>query len=92
MRRLGEDAANALIVVEGVYSMLGDRAPLREFVSVKQEFGAPCWWTKPTPWACWVKKAGAWRRKPACWLTSTTSLVPSARAWAIPEVSASATR
>jgi 8-amino-7-oxononanoate synthase len=40
MRRLGNDAANALIVVEGVYSMLGDRAPLREFVNVKQEFGA----------------------------------------------------
>jgi 8-amino-7-oxononanoate synthase len=40
MRRLGAEAANALIVVEGVYSMLGDRAPLREFVGVKQEFGA----------------------------------------------------
>lgn len=40
MRRLGAEAANVLIVVEGVYSMLGDRAPLREFVSVKQEFGA----------------------------------------------------
>jgi len=40
MRRLGSEAANALIVVEGVYSMLGDRAPLSEFVRVKQEFGA----------------------------------------------------
>jgi 8-amino-7-oxononanoate synthase len=40
MRRLGTDAENALIVVEGVYSMLGDRAPLREFVNVKKEFGA----------------------------------------------------
>lgn len=40
LRRLGGDAANALIVVEGVYSMLGDRAPLREFVNVKREFGA----------------------------------------------------
>jgi len=40
MRRLGAEAANALIVVEGVYSMLGDRAPLSEFVRVKQEFGA----------------------------------------------------
>jgi 8-amino-7-oxononanoate synthase len=40
MRRLGDDAANALIIVEGVYSMLGDRAPLRDFVRVKQEFGA----------------------------------------------------
>jgi len=40
MRRLGDDAANALIVVEGVYSMLGDRAPLGDFARVKQEFGA----------------------------------------------------
>lgn len=39
LRRLGADAARALIVVEGVYSMLGDRAPLREFVDVKREFG-----------------------------------------------------
>jgi 8-amino-7-oxononanoate synthase len=40
MRRLGDGAADALIIVEGVYSMLGDRAPLREFVRVKKEFGA----------------------------------------------------
>lgn len=40
MRRLGTDAADALIVVEGVYSMLGDRAPLRGFVRIKNEFGA----------------------------------------------------
>ncbi|WP_414444998.1 serine palmitoyltransferase [Burkholderia sp. 22PA0106] len=40
LRRLGDDAADALIVVEGVYSMLGDRAPMREFVDVKREFGA----------------------------------------------------
>jgi len=40
MRRLGAEAADVLIVVEGVYSMLGDRAPLREFVEVKRQFGA----------------------------------------------------
>jgi 8-amino-7-oxononanoate synthase len=40
MGRLGAEAASALIVVEGVYSMLGDRAPLREFVEVKKTFGA----------------------------------------------------
>lgn len=40
LRRLGEAAADALIVIEGVYSMLGDRAPLKEFVRVKKEFGA----------------------------------------------------
>ncbi|MDI3261258.1 MAG: aminotransferase class I/II-fold pyridoxal phosphate-dependent enzyme [Fulvimonas sp.] len=40
LRRLGEGAAQALVVVEGVYSMLGDRAPLREIVEVKRSFGA----------------------------------------------------
>jgi len=40
MRRLGDEAANAVVVIEGVYSMLGDRAPLREFVDVKNQFGA----------------------------------------------------
>lgn len=39
MRRLGERAKDALIVVEGIYSMLGDRAPLKEIVDVKREYG-----------------------------------------------------
>jgi 8-amino-7-oxononanoate synthase len=40
LRRLGERANRALIVVEGLYSMLGDRAPLAEFVEVKRRHGA----------------------------------------------------
>ena len=39
MRRLGARAADTLIVVEGIYSMLGDRAPLKEIVDVKREHG-----------------------------------------------------
>ena len=39
MRRLGPRAADTLIVVEGIYSMLGDRAPLGEIVEVKRQFG-----------------------------------------------------
>jgi 8-amino-7-oxononanoate synthase len=39
MRRLGERAGNALIVAEGIYSMLGDVAPLREIAAVKREYG-----------------------------------------------------
>jgi len=39
MRRLGARAADTLIVVEGIYSMLGDRAPLQELVEVKREHG-----------------------------------------------------
>lgn len=39
MRRLGERAKQALIIVEGLYSMLGDKAPLAEFAAVKREYG-----------------------------------------------------
>jgi len=38
--RLGEGAKRALVIVEGLYSMLGDRPPLREFVDVKRRHGA----------------------------------------------------
>jgi len=40
LRRLGERAGNTLVVVEGIYSMLGDRAPLREIVDVKRHHDA----------------------------------------------------
>jgi len=40
LRRLGERCANTLIVVEGIYSMLGDRAPLREIAELKRRYGA----------------------------------------------------
>jgi 8-amino-7-oxononanoate synthase len=39
LRRLGARAADTLIVVEGIYSMLGDRAPLGEIVAAKREYG-----------------------------------------------------
>ncbi len=40
LQRLGERTANTLIVVEGIYSMMGDRAPLAEIVGVKEQYGA----------------------------------------------------
>jgi 8-amino-7-oxononanoate synthase len=40
LRRLRERAGRTLVVVEGIYSMLGDRAPLAEIVAVKQKYGA----------------------------------------------------
>jgi len=39
LRRLGARTANALIIVEGIYSMLGDQAPLAEIVEVKRRYG-----------------------------------------------------
>lgn len=39
LKRLGERVSNTLIIVEGIYSMLGDRAPLADIVAVKEELG-----------------------------------------------------
>ena len=40
LSRLGEAGKDALIVVEGLYSVRGDCAPLKEYVDVKKEFGS----------------------------------------------------
>ncbi|GGF47358.1 8-amino-7-oxononanoate synthase [Aliidongia dinghuensis] len=40
LRRLGDTPGDKIVVVEGIYSMLGDAAPLREFAAVKREWGA----------------------------------------------------
>ncbi|RMH16096.1 MAG: aminotransferase class I/II-fold pyridoxal phosphate-dependent enzyme [Gemmatimonadetes bacterium] len=37
--RLGERARDALVIVEGIYSMLGDRAPLAEIARLKERYG-----------------------------------------------------
>ena len=37
LRRLGDQPGDRLIVVEGIYRMLGDTAPLQEFAEVKRE-------------------------------------------------------
>jgi len=39
LRRLGDRTSNALIIVEGIYSMLGDRAPLAEIAALKKQYG-----------------------------------------------------
>ena len=39
MVRLGERAKEAIISVEGIYSMLGDVAPLAEIVDIKRRLG-----------------------------------------------------
>ena len=40
LRRLADMPGDKIIVVEGIYSMLGDVAPLREFAEVKRDWGA----------------------------------------------------
>jgi 8-amino-7-oxononanoate synthase len=39
MRRLGDRAGQTLIIAEGIYSMLGDIAPLQEIAAIKREYG-----------------------------------------------------
>ena len=40
LRRLADQPGDKVIVVEGIYSMLGDAAPLRALAQVKREYGA----------------------------------------------------
>jgi len=40
LRRLGERAKRCLIITEGMYSILGDCAPLTEMVELKEKYGA----------------------------------------------------
>ena len=40
LRRLAGRKTNMLIVVEGIYSMLGDQAPLEEIAALKRQYGA----------------------------------------------------
>lgn len=40
LRRLGDRSSSTLIIIEGIYSMLGDRAPLADFVELKQQYNS----------------------------------------------------
>ena len=40
LARLGEQAQRTLVVIEGLYSVLGDRAPIVEIVGIKERHGA----------------------------------------------------
>lgn len=39
LRRLGDRQGNRLVVLEGIYSMLGDSAPLKDFIAVCKKYG-----------------------------------------------------
>ena len=40
LKRLGKRASSTLIIIEGIYSMLGDRAPLADIVQIKNSYGS----------------------------------------------------
>ena len=39
LKRADDDGGGRLVVLEGIYSMMGDRAPLADFVAVKRQHG-----------------------------------------------------
>ncbi|HQU99262.1 MAG TPA: aminotransferase class I/II-fold pyridoxal phosphate-dependent enzyme [Nitrosomonas sp.] len=39
LRRLGNRVETTLIIAEGIYSMLGDQAPLAEIIKIKKQYG-----------------------------------------------------
>ncbi|MEE9422729.1 MAG: pyridoxal phosphate-dependent aminotransferase family protein [Gammaproteobacteria bacterium] len=39
LRRLGDRTGNTLIIVEGIYSMMGDQSPLADIAAVKRKYG-----------------------------------------------------
>ena len=40
LKRLGGRTSSTLIIIEGIYSMLGDRAPLADIVKIKNSYGS----------------------------------------------------
>ena len=40
LSRIADGDTNVLVIVEGLYSMFGDIAPLKEFVEIKKKYGA----------------------------------------------------
>jgi 8-amino-7-oxononanoate synthase len=39
LRRLGDRTGNTLIIVEGIYSMMGDQSPLADIAAIKRKYG-----------------------------------------------------
>ncbi len=39
LKRLGKRTSNTLVIIEGIYSMLGDRAPLARIAELKKKYG-----------------------------------------------------
>lgn len=79
--RLGERAGRCLIVVEGMYSVLGDCAPLQEIVAIKERYGAQLLVDEAHSLGVLANVVAAWPSCRASWTKLTISSAPSARAW-----------
>ena len=64
LRRLGKRTANALVIIEGIYSMLGDKARIREIIDVKNAFGALLLVDEAHSLGVLGAKGEAWLKKP----------------------------
>ena len=83
LRRLKDQPGEKLIVVEGIYSMLGDTAPLKEIAARQARDGRlPDRRRGPLDGRARRDTAAAWPKRPASKPTSTSSSAPSPRAWA----------
>ncbi len=91
LERLGEDAKRTLAVVESLYSVLGDRAPLKEFVEVTERYGAMLIVDEAHSFAaCSARRGGVSVPNWACSTGLISCLAPSPRALAVSAASASA--
>jgi 8-amino-7-oxononanoate synthase len=65
LKRIPEGAGK-LVILEGVYSMLGDIAPLKEMIASPRSTARWCWSTKRIRWASSAPTGAAWPKTRAC--------------------------
>lgn len=79
LKRLPAEAGK-LVVLEGVYSMMGDVAPLKEMVRISKEMARWCWSTRRIRWALSGSMAAASPRNRAASMMSISSSAPFQKA------------
>lgn len=81
MVRLGERAKEAIIIVEGIYSMLGDVAPLAEIVDIKRRLGGYLIVDEAHSFGVLGATGADWPKLSALKTTWILSLAPSVKVW-----------
>ena len=91
LRRLNDATGNKLVVVEGIYSMLGDKAPLKEIVAVNKRHGAYLLVDEAHSMGVLGENGRGLVEEAGIRPRSISSSAPSPRAWARSAASASPT-
>lgn len=81
MVRLGERAKEAIIIVEGIYSMLGDVAPLAEIVDIKRRLGGYLIVDEAHSFGVLGATGADWLKLSALKMMWILSLAPSVKVW-----------